>query len=164
MTPDGAKIFISYNKEDRTWAKWIAWQLEAAGKATILQDWDFKPGSNFALEMDRAASGSTRTLAVLSKHYLAAAYTHPEWAAAFSRDPTGRDHRLVPVRIEDCRPPGLLAQIVSIDLFDASEEEARRRLLQAISGTRSKPRVPPPFPHNATPTFPGLSFTAPPPT
>jgi hypothetical protein len=49
-------FFISYNKADRTWAEWIAWQLEASGYEVIVQAWDFRPGGNFALDMDSAAS------------------------------------------------------------------------------------------------------------
>jgi TIR domain len=30
-------FFISYNKTDRAWAEWIAWQLEEAGYTTIIQ-------------------------------------------------------------------------------------------------------------------------------
>src|SRR5262245_28780269 len=47
-------FFISYNKADRGWAEWIAWQLESAEYTTIIQIWDFGAGSNFVLEMHRA--------------------------------------------------------------------------------------------------------------
>ena len=30
-------FFVSYNKADRTWAEWIAWQLEAAGYEIVIQ-------------------------------------------------------------------------------------------------------------------------------
>lgn len=43
-------FFISYNSADRTWAEWIAWQLEEAGYTTVLQAWDFRPGSNEGVE------------------------------------------------------------------------------------------------------------------
>lgn len=46
-------FFISYNKADRTWAEWIAWQLEEARYSVVVQAWDFRPGSNFVLEMQR---------------------------------------------------------------------------------------------------------------
>jgi len=59
-------FFISYNKADREWAEWIAWALEEAGYSTILQAWDFGPGANFVLEMDKAAKEAERTIAVLS--------------------------------------------------------------------------------------------------
>jgi hypothetical protein len=47
-------FFISYNKADRTWAEWIAWQLKEARYSVHLQAWDFRPGSNFVLKMQRA--------------------------------------------------------------------------------------------------------------
>jgi len=63
-------FFISYNRADKSWAEWIAWQLEDAGYATLIQAWDFRPGSNFVLEMQKAATETQRTIAVLSPDYL----------------------------------------------------------------------------------------------
>jgi hypothetical protein len=37
-------FFVSYNKADKSWAEWIAWQLEEAGYSTVLQGWDFRAG------------------------------------------------------------------------------------------------------------------------
>jgi len=71
-------FFISYNKADRNWAEWIAWQLEDAGYTTVLQAWDFRPGSNFVLEMQQASAQAARTIAVLSPDYLASRFTQPE--------------------------------------------------------------------------------------
>ena len=101
-------FFISYNKADRQWAEWIAWQLEQAGYSVIIQAWDFLAGSNFVLEMHKAAIEAEQTLAVLSPNYLNALYTQPEWAAALVQDPTGADGKLVPVRVQDCKPQGIL--------------------------------------------------------
>src|SRR5437764_3213921 len=92
-------FFISYNSTDKKWAEWIAWQLEEARYSTVLQAWDFRPGANFVLEMDRATTIARRTIAVLSPDYVDALYTQPEWAAAFAQDPTGERGRLVPVRV-----------------------------------------------------------------
>ena len=36
-------FFISYSGADRSWAEWIAWQLEAAGYTAVIQAWDFRP-------------------------------------------------------------------------------------------------------------------------
>jgi len=62
MSTDSDKdFFISYTSADKKWAEWIAWQLEEAQYSTILQAWDFRPGMNFVLEMDKAASSSRAT-------------------------------------------------------------------------------------------------------
>ncbi len=94
--------FISYNRADVGWAKWIDWHLRQAGYTTLVQVFDFRPGCNFVLEMERATRGAERTIAVLSPDYLDALYTHPEWAAAFARDPTGEKRLLVPVQVREC--------------------------------------------------------------
>jgi hypothetical protein len=46
-----ADFFVSYTSADRTWAEWIAWQLEQAGYHLIIQAWDFEPGDNFVARM-----------------------------------------------------------------------------------------------------------------
>lgn len=43
-TPEKIDFFISYNKTDKAWAEWIAWELEEADYTTIFQAWDFRPG------------------------------------------------------------------------------------------------------------------------
>ena len=56
-----ADFFISYTSADKSWAEWIAYVLEEAGIQVIIQAWDFRPGSNFVLEMQRAAAEADRT-------------------------------------------------------------------------------------------------------
>src|SRR5437588_10253547 len=150
-------FFISYNRADRAWAVWIAWQLEAAGYSTVLQAWDFVPGSNFVLEMDKAAQQAKRTIAVLSPNYLSASFPQPEWGSAFAGDPTGAERKLVPVRVVECDPRGLLGQVVYLDLVGLDEEQARAHLLAGV-GERLKPSEAPAFPGpvhagEASPTF-----------
>ena len=59
-------FFISYNSADRSWADWIAWVLEEQGYRVIIQVWDFRPGGNFVLDMQRATAEAERTVMVLS--------------------------------------------------------------------------------------------------
>jgi len=138
-------FFISYTNDDIFWAEWIAWVLEEAGYSAVIQAWDFQPGSNFVLEMHKAASETKRTIAVLSQAYLDAEYTFPEWAAAFKRNPNGSDRILIPVRVRQCKPAGILASIVYIDLVGLSENGAKQKLLSAFSD-RAKPGEPPVYP------------------
>ena len=99
---DPKDFFISHNQSDRPWAEWLAWTLEEAGYSVIIDAWDFQPGGNFALEMDKAAKQSHKTIAVLSEHYLKAEYVHPEWAAALAKDPTGKNRSLLTIRVSPC--------------------------------------------------------------
>jgi len=112
---DMKDFFISYNSADKDRAEWIAWQLEDAGYTTVIQAWDFGPGQNFVLAMQKAATEARRTIAVLSPDYLDAKFTTPEWAAAFVQDPTGEQRLLIPVRVRPVELAGLLKPIVYID-------------------------------------------------
>jgi len=153
-------FFISYNSADQPWAEWMAWQLEVKGYTTVLQAWDFLPGSNFVLKMHEAASTATHTIVVLSPNYLGALYTQPEWAAAFVKDPTGREGALLPVRVRECTLTGILASIVYIDLVGLDEPVAREKLLMGVRPGRGKPTSSPAFPviirHSSEPPFPGV--------
>lgn len=132
-------FFISYNKADAKKAEWIAWQLEEARYTTIIQAWDFGPGDNFVLAMQKVATEAERTIAVLSPDYLQAKFTAPEWAAAFAQDPTGEKRLLIPVRVREVNLSGLLRPIVYIDLVLQDEEEAKARLLSGVCMERKKP-------------------------
>jgi tetratricopeptide (TPR) repeat protein len=165
--PDPRDFFISYTGADTAWAEWIAWTLEEAGYSCTLQAWDFAVGSNFVLQMQQTAERCDRTLAVLSDAYLQSAYAAPEWAAAFVADPKGEARKLVPVRVADCKPKGLLGPIVSINLVGLTEPEARAALLGGF-GPRRKPAGAPAFPGSAPSrvqsipaSFPGPAATMP---
>jgi tetratricopeptide (TPR) repeat protein len=158
---DRKHFFISYNSADRTWAEWIAWQLEDAGYTTVLQAWDFRPGSNFVLEMQQAVMEAERTIAVLSPDHLTALYTQSEWAAAFVQDPTGEKGTFLPICVRKCDLEGLLGPIIYIDLVEMEEADAKKALLDGVRRERSKPKFAPAFPHEAErsvtarPGFPG---------
>jgi hypothetical protein len=153
-------FFISYTAVDRQWAEWIAWELEEAGYTTILQAWDFTPGSHFVTAMHLATQITERTIAVLSRAYLESAFSEQEWQAAWADDPSGVERKLLVLRVEDCPRPGLLGQVVSDDLFGVGKELARTRLLAAVQEGRRKPPMPPQFPGEGPPAtepeFPGL--------
>lgn len=144
-------FFISYTRVDQESADWIDWQLRDAGYSTILQSKDFRPGSNFVVEMDNATRQATHTLLVLSPDYLKALYVQPEWAAAFGKDPSGKKRALIPVRVRSCEPTGLLGQIVYIDLVALEEEEAHKALLAGVLLQGERPVSSPPFPVGKAP-------------
>ncbi|MET0551621.1 MAG: toll/interleukin-1 receptor domain-containing protein [Vicinamibacteria bacterium] len=149
-------FFVSYTSVDKTWAEWIAWQLEAAGYSVVIQAWDFRPGENFVVEMQTAAAEAERTLLVLSGDYLKSAFGRSEWTAAFAQDPTGTARRVLPVRVKPCEPDGLLRAIIFVDLVGLADADARTRLLEGVVDDRAKPEVAPVFPGGTgAPVFPG---------
>ncbi|MHC2437421.1 toll/interleukin-1 receptor domain-containing protein [Bradyrhizobium sp. USDA 4451] len=143
-------FFVSYTSADAAWAEWISFILEEEGWSVTVQAWDFRPGSNFVLEMQKAASEAARTIMVLSPDYLKSQFASPEWAAAFVQDPKGLERKVVPVMVRSCKPAGLLTSIVHINLVGADEKLGRKRLLDGINAARTKPLERPAFPGGGT--------------
>ncbi|MGW0802844.1 WD40 domain-containing protein [Nonomuraea sp. NPDC002799] len=165
MARDGrpTEIFVSYSPADTAWATWIAWELEAAGYRTMIQAWDFVPGTNFIDFMDRGVSEAQLVVAVLSRHYLTSRYGRMEWQAALRADPDNPSNKLVTIRLEDVQVEGLLSTITWVDLLGVGDPGQARALLlgrvrEALSG-RAKPEAAPAFPDGSsvpapTPTLP----------
>ena len=155
MTATRRDFFISFNKADRDWAAWIAWTLEQYGYSVFFQDWDFGTGMNFVLQMHQATLLSDRLILVLSDSYLKSGFTAAEWAASFTEDPTGVQQKLLPFRVGNCTPQGLLGSIVYTDLVGLLEKNARDALLKAVATGRQKPVAPVAFPGGAASIYPG---------
>jgi len=151
-------FFISYNKNDKQWAKWIAAVLEQSGGYTCyIQAWDFRKGGNFVLDMQKALVNSERAIAVLSPSFMDSEYCQAEWAVEFTKDPASKNRLLIPVRVYDFKPEGLFASITYIDLVGVEEKEAEKQLLNGVD-TNDIPRPRPIFPGTSSaslPAFPG---------
>ncbi|MEA2558582.1 MAG: hypothetical protein QOH06_86 [Acidobacteriota bacterium] len=134
-------FFISYTHADRPWAEWIAWVLEEAGHKARIQAWDFRPGGNFVVEMQKATVGSERTIAVLSPDYLRSLCAMAEGGAAFAADPDGSKGKLVPVLVREVPKEdlGLLAAIIHIKLVGLGESAAREEMVKGLVPGRARP-------------------------
>jgi hypothetical protein len=142
-------FFVSYTQADRSWAEWIAWELEESGHRVLVQAWDFVPGTNWVQGMQNGVTHAARMIAVLSRAYLSSVYGQAEWQAVWGTDPLGDERKLLTVRVEDCDRPGLLGSIVGIDVFGATEAKARaslRAMVARAAAGRAKPDEKPPFP------------------
>jgi tetratricopeptide (TPR) repeat protein len=126
-------FFLSFTGADRPWAVWLLAELDAAGYSSVSQLRDFVPGSNFVVEMNRAARRARRTLGVLSPKALQAPFVWQEWAQRLVGDPIGEQRALVLVRVAPCDPEGLLGPVVYVDLVGLDEGAARALLREELA-------------------------------
>ncbi len=125
-------FFISYNRDDEFDANIIYNWLVDEKYTCVMQKMDFIAGSNFILEMQNATKNCERTIALFSPSYFNSKFAQSEWAAAFLKDPIGSKQVLIPVRIRECQPEGLLSAIVYIDLVGLDAETRREIFLKSI--------------------------------
>jgi len=157
--PAPTDFFISYAiKDGHLWAQWISHELEQAGFRTMMQSRDFVPGSDFIALIDRGLREAAAVIAVLTPAYLTSEYGRMEWQAALRSLPSYPGRKLIPVRVADCEPEGLLATITYLDMVGIDDaHDAREQLLSrvrhALEGRAVSTGVPL-FPPAAPPAVP----------
>ena len=163
-----ADIFVSYTGVDRKWAFWIGIELEKLGHAPHLHDWEIPAGGNIAKWMEERHSAADHVLLVVSRAYLTKDYSSWERHSAQFAAASRRPNFALPVRIEDCELPPLLALIKRCDLFGLSEADARTKLREYLAPPKPEPGA---FPGQAqlsvaakvrseTAAFPGFQIAA----
>lgn len=104
-----ARIFLSYAREDAAKAKSLAAALERAGHK-VWWDRHLGGGSRFAAEIARELSGADAVIVLWSKASISSSWVQDEAEE-------GRDKgNLIPIVIDDNRPPLGFRQLQAIDL------------------------------------------------
>lgn len=140
-------FFISYTGHDVSTATYFQQWLEAEGFSTYMQKRDFAPTSYIPQKMEQGLKAK-RLLAVMSAAYLRSPYCQSELGAAYFRDPTNQQARMVIVRISLCDVPELLAPISRIELVNKGEHTQSLfltgiRALPKVKAGRRKSSLPP---------------------
>ncbi|GLW33018.1 FxSxx-COOH system tetratricopeptide repeat protein [Actinoplanes regularis] len=169
------RTVISYASIDRTWADWIAGELEQIGQSVTLHEVDLAgtPGEP-AGDLSPAGGPAARLLVLISRDYLRSPRAAWLWQQAAERDYAGGN--LIRIRIDNSRLPVAFAEpprARELDLFGLGEEQARPVLLSAFdrvhletpatsarpsqrSGSRFPANTPPVWnPPQRNPTFTG---------
>jgi tetratricopeptide (TPR) repeat protein len=129
-------VFVSRSgtENQRELGIWIASRLKAHGYTPILQEARFTH-ADFMLAMEAALALGARVLALMSREYLASQQCLKEASAAL-HDQRNGSRRLVPLRIDDGQPRGLLRYVDRIDVTDVwrtgNATEMDRVLLAAL--------------------------------
>jgi len=142
-------IFVSYTSSDRDWAFWIGQELEKLGYTPRIHEWEISGGGDIAAWMEERHHNAEHILCVISNAYLTKPYSSWERRAAQWAAATDRPNFALPVFVESCEAPTLLAHIKRCDLYEVGEDEARARL-KAFLTPATKPSSPTRFPGRAS--------------
>jgi hypothetical protein len=123
-----ADIFVSYTSSDRDWAFWIGQELEKLGHVAHIHEWELSGGGDIAAWTEERHDKADHILCVICETSLTKPYASWERRAAQWAAASTRPNFALPVFIENCQAPTLLAQFRRCDLAGLSEEETRVRL------------------------------------
>ena len=121
-----ADIFVSYTRSDLEWATWTAETAEAAGRTCVLQEWDSLPGTNFVSWIDTQIGRAKWVMPIYSRAYFDSKWCTSEWTSALARS------SILPVKVDACVIPAILATITYVDISEVDEITARENILFAL--------------------------------
>lgn len=130
-----ADVFLSYAEEDRARAGAVSNALEALGWS-VWWDREIAPGSTWRETIERAIEGTRCMVVLWSESALASRWVHEEAEEGLARA------RLVPVLIEQVRPPMGFRSVQACDLSDWEGDPAAAEfvaLTRAISNLVGPP-------------------------
>ncbi|MDD4446482.1 MAG: TIR domain-containing protein [Methanothrix sp.] len=108
-------VFISYSTKDREIVHALAERLKQSGLRVWLDAWAIMPGDSIPLKIQRGLEQSRTLLMCMSPDYFTSEWGRLEHLTLLFRDPTNVLRRFIPLLIEDCKPPDIIAQFARID-------------------------------------------------
>ncbi|MER7643531.1 FxSxx-COOH system tetratricopeptide repeat protein [Streptomyces sp. NPDC126522] len=126
-------VTISYAGFQRSWAGWIAHQLEQLGHETTMLRWDPPLQTSLADALRSLLQAPGRVLLVLDDQYFELGpRTDAEWTRALHEVVPTQADRMAAVSVATQALPAAVAALRPVDLCDLDSGEARRRILRRL--------------------------------
>jgi WD40 repeat protein len=108
-------VFISHSAKDKPIVWELAQKLKNDGLRVWFDEWEIKPGDMIGLKIEQGLEKSRTLILVMSKAAFESEWVSLERHTLLFRDPTNSKRRFIPVLIEDCQIPDVIAQFAYID-------------------------------------------------
>jgi 5'-deoxynucleotidase YfbR-like HD superfamily hydrolase len=123
------KVFLSHASKDKQVVNRLNRSLESNGFSTWIDEKDIPFGGSITEEIQKGLTESSVLLAFLSHASTASKWVSTEWQAKLFRHMKEERVAVIPVLIDDCELPPLLAGLKYFDLRDLSEYEVKLKML-----------------------------------
>jgi len=133
-------VFLSYSSKDKEKVHALAERLKAYGLRVWLDAWAIRPGDSIALKIKQGLLQSRTLLMCMSPAYFASEWGALEHMTLIFRDPTNKQRRFIPLLMEDCTRPDIIAHFAFIDWRSPSDEAYEKLLTACIEKAPKKAR------------------------
>lgn len=115
MTMEPPIVFICHASEDKSSARAIAEDLKQMGVIVWLDEWEIKVGDSIVEKVNRGLRRSSHLILLLSAHSVDKPWVQRELSAALMRQLSDRQIRVLPVKLDACVPPTIIADLKYVD-------------------------------------------------
>jgi len=109
-------VFISYRKVDYVKAGQLATEIEAAGHAVWLDEWEIGVGDSILERLNAGLEGASYVVLCYSAHGVNSPWISREWLSSLARQLNGEHIKILPALLTGGDPPSILADVKYADL------------------------------------------------
>ncbi|MDE7406043.1 MAG: toll/interleukin-1 receptor domain-containing protein [Clostridiales bacterium] len=127
------KIFISHSSKDKDISLWIASDLKLSNYNVWLDRWELFAGRSISKEISAGLEQADALVMIISNSYMKSAFCNDEWESYYMKYNCQKPNAIIPIIVDDCGPPALLAAKKYLRLKDLGYNEMISELRRALS-------------------------------
>src|SRR6185295_19144974 len=108
-------VFLSHSSKDKAVVRSIAERLRADGLRVWFDEWGLKPGDNLPKKLDDGLEESRVLVLCMSANAFGSDWSQLENQTFRFKDALNKERRFIPLRLDDARIKGSLAQFLYIN-------------------------------------------------
>jgi TIR domain len=120
------RVFLSYSSMDKGLANRLASDLRDEGIDVWFDEWRIRVGDSITQAIQHGLADADFVLVLLSTHSVASGWVQKEWQSQIGREAEGKGTIILPIRLDACEIPPLLADKkyadIGLDYRQALEE------------------------------------------
>lgn len=121
-------VFLSHASADKAAVRELAQRLKRDGLWVWWDEWVIQPGDSIPLAIEQGLESSRTLVLVMSKAAFASEWVTLERHTALFRDPTNKQRRFIPLRLDDCDIKDSLKLFAYVDWRERDEQQYQRLL------------------------------------
>jgi WD40 repeat protein len=124
-------VFLSHSSKDKPIVHALAERLRSDGLRVWLDDWEIHPGDSIPAKLEEGLEQSRVLVLCMSANAFSSDWSQLEAGTFRFRDPLNKERRFVPLRLDDSRIKGALAQFLYINWLPSDRQQEYAKLLEA---------------------------------
>ena len=124
-------VFLSYSSKDASVVHAVGHRLRSDGLRVWLDAFEILPGDSIPIKIEEGLEHSRVIVLFMSANAFGSDWSQLEASTFRFRDPINKDRRIIPVRLDESRIPGSLAQFSYITWTPENRESEYPKLLAA---------------------------------
>src|SRR6185369_12274806 len=101
-------IFLSHNHKDKPFVRQLALELKKRGVKVWLDEAEIKVGDSLIMKIQEGLDEMEYVGAILSNNSVGSAWVEKELETALYQEINGRQVKILPILIDDCKLPSFL--------------------------------------------------------